>query len=119
MKTELKKIRLIDHEIDSYCPVDLHDFYVAAEALIGVADPDGADIFSFEVSTPGWFARNRMQGPTFARHWMFMDHYDPQELEALVRRIIADAEGDTWDEVANKLARYMFWEFEDYLRIEG
>jgi len=43
-----------------------------------------------------------------------MDHYDPLALEGLARRTIADTRGETWNEIATKLARYMFWEYEDY-----
>ncbi|WP_183721850.1 Imm8 family immunity protein [Rhizobium sp. BK060] len=87
--------------------------------MIGIAGQEGAEIFSFEVSTPSWFAENRMDEPTFVRHWIFMDHYNPQALEALVRRTIADTEGETWNEIATKLARYMFWEYEDYQPFEA
>ncbi|NRQ16829.1 hypothetical protein BHMPCIPO_04090 [Ensifer sesbaniae] len=43
-----------------------------------------------------------------------MKEYDFVALTQLIRDTVSSAQGETWTEIANKLGRFMFWEFEDY-----
>ena len=114
MIAEVKSIDLIDHENWAYWPDDIEDFCVAAEAMIGPLGEDGAEILSFEVCTPKWFAKNRLGSAAFARNIVFVSEYDEQAVKDLVYEIARKADGSSWNEVANKLSRYLRWEFEDY-----
>jgi len=114
MIAEVKSIDLIDHENWAYWPDDIEDFCVASEAMIGPLGEDGAEIFSFEVCTPKWFAKNRLGSAAFARNIVFVSEYDEQAVKDLVYEIARKADGSSWNEVANKLSRYLRWEFEDY-----
>lgn len=114
MKAEIRSIDLIDYDNWAYWPDDTDDFYVAAEALIGPKDSEGAEIFSFEICSPKWFSRHRANSAIFVRHMIFMNEYDEQAVKNAVVELVKNASGDTWTEVAEKLSRYMFWEFEDY-----
>ncbi|WP_273726742.1 immunity 8 family protein [Brucella gallinifaecis] len=114
MRGIIKSIELVDHENWEYWPDDPTNFCVAAEALIGPEDGAGQEIFSFEVCTPRWLEEHGERKPHFVRHVILMHEYDEDALKSLVRRVVENTNGATWSEVAEKLARYMFWEFEDY-----
>lgn len=114
MIAAVKSINLIDYENWAYWPDDVEDFCVAAEAMIGPREEESADIFSFEVCTPKWFSKNRLESATFARHIVFVSEYDEQAVKSLIADIVAKTTGNTWVEVAGKLSRYLLWEFEDY-----
>ena len=48
------------------------------------------------------------------RHYLFMTQFSFDAVERHVLERIAQASGVNWREVANKLARWSHWEFEDY-----
>nr|WP_248305848.1 immunity 8 family protein [Devosia sp. MC1541] len=114
MIATVKSIDLIDHENWAYWPDDVEDFCVAAEAMIGPDGEDGADIFSFEVCTPKWFYKNRLNSAAFARHVVFVSAYDEKAVQNLVVDTVANITGGTWSEIAEKLSRHFRWEYEDY-----
>lgn len=111
---KVKSIDLIDHDNWAYWPEDPLNFCVAVEAMIGPAEEDGAEIFSFEVCTPMWFTENRLKSATFIRHIVFVQEYDEDEIKHLIYRLVAETPGSSWTEIAVKLSRFMRWEFEDY-----
>ena len=110
----VKSIELIDYESWVYRPDDIENFGIAAEAMIGPIDEEGADIFSFEICTPRWFAKNKLGSAAFARHVVFVPIYDEQAIKHLVVDTVRRTTGNTWGEIAEKLSRYFLWEFEDY-----
>jgi hypothetical protein len=119
MRGEIKYFSMVGGEFSDYWPDDVTNFCLAADATIGLENEDGGDIFSFEVCTPKWFAQNRSETPIFARHIIFMNEYDEQGFKKIVEDLVARTHGDTWRDVALKLSRYMFWEFEDYQPYES
>ncbi len=114
MKATVKSVDLIDYENWAYWPDDTEDFGLAAEAMIGSAESDGADIFSFEICTPKWFKRNRLDDATFARSTLFVAEYDEDQIKNHVIKLVQSIEGDSWADIAAKLSRFMTWEYEDY-----
>lgn len=114
MKGEVRSIHLVDYDDWQYWPEDPSDFCVAAEALVGPEGGIGADIFSFEVCSPRWFEKNRGEKGTFVRHILLINEYDPLAIKKVVDDIVSMVSGENWNEVAILLARFMFWEFEDY-----
>lgn len=114
MKAIVRSVHLIDHENWDYWPDDPFEFCVAAEAMIGPQSENGTEIFSFEVCSPRWFERHRGDKGMFVRHVLLVNEYDEQIIKNAVTDIVEKASGATWRQVATKLARYMFWEFEDY-----
>lgn len=114
MKAIVKAIDLIDYENWAYWPDSTEDFGVAAEAMIGSAESGGADIFSFEICTPIWFKRNRLDDLAFARSTLFVAEYDEDQIKNHVIKLVLSIEGDSWVDIAAKLSRFMTWEYEDY-----
>lgn len=114
MRGEIKSIHLIDYDDWQYTPDNPLEFCVAAEALIGPEGMEGLEIFSFEICSPQWFAKYRGRGATFIRHMLFVNEYDEEAIKNAVAELVTQFSAETWVELANRLARYMLWEFEDY-----
>ena len=51
---------------------------------------------------------------TDVRHHLLMESFDWPTLSSYIKRRVHECEGATWREVAEKLARLGYWEFEDY-----
>lgn len=106
-------------DLDTYRPPDADDFSVWVQAEVGPSDGPGSEIFGISVCSTKGLARdaasNGSKGFWFVRHRLVIDRWDT----ALIRRAIEDqcrrCSGATWREAAEKLGRYMFWEFEDYV----
>jgi hypothetical protein len=123
MRAEIRSIRSSDADVlDSGLPVeewqpsDPETFYVYLEIEVGVRDELGEDVFGVDVCSPKWLLHQEGAGKGYlwARHrlilWRWNFKLVRQAIEELVRRV----EGPDWTSVANELARYMKWEFEDY-----
>lgn len=104
--------------LDSYVPPIADDFGVLVSALIGPDDGEGEEIFYVTVCSPTWLARAAMaenaKGFEFVRHRLVVERWDPQLFHRAVSDLCSHASGSDWSEVANKLSRYLHWEFEDY-----
>lgn len=81
----------------------------------GTVGGQGGDLFQIEVCTPEGLADLiRRDGIVSGRHRLFMEHIDTARVEAWVQDRLRRIDGETWTEVAEKIARLGFWEFEDY-----
>jgi hypothetical protein len=47
------------------------------------------------------------------RHFLFVLGYNLKNILTRIRHLIESCYGDDWDEVAEKVGRIGFWEFED------
>lgn len=97
-------------------PPEAADFGVNVTVLLRPAGGEGEESFQLTVCTPAWLAENvaMPKGFAFVRDHPVVERWDEQ----LVRRAIQDVclrnEGSDWHDVATKLSRYAYWEFEDY-----
>jgi hypothetical protein len=48
------------------------------------------------------------------RHHLFMREYSYEELKDFLEKYCSRCMGSSWSEVAEKVARIGYWEFEDY-----
>lgn len=84
-------------------------------AEIGVAGQRGADAFEFDVCSPEWLETELESYPIIpGGPRLFMLRFDPDAVEAYVRKRLLHANGEDWATVANKVGRWARWEFEDY-----
>lgn len=114
MKAEIKRFSMVDEEFDSYWPEDCRFFGVGMDVTIGPIDFDGGDNFSFLVCTPMWYEKNGLGSGGLIRHVLFVPEYDEGNIKRIVNEMIEKSTGSDWTEISKKLARYLFWEFEDY-----
>lgn len=114
MKAVIRSYSMVGEELNSYWPDDPADFCIGMDVIVGIQGGEGGDIFGFEVCSPKWFQKNRAQDPAFSRHVLFINEYDELAIKTAVERLVSEVSGETWNEIANRLSRFMFWEFEDY-----
>ena len=98
-------------------PEDPAEFAFLATLSVGPSDGPGEETFGVQVCTPEWLAR-RCEAEPFVdvRHTIMttIAGYSEGGLRSYLTRRVEQATGETWEEVAEKLARLGQWEFEDY-----
>ncbi|PXX54029.1 immunity protein 8 of polymorphic toxin system [Nocardia tenerifensis] len=106
---------LTDTDPAAFAPDDPEKFVFLVQMLAGPSDGPGEESFQFEVCTPGWLLeRTRREGPVNGRHQVIVEHFNWSALEIYFQRLVTRCWGSDWNEVATKLGRYGYWEFEDY-----
>lgn len=97
-------------------PDDPEHFAAEVTPYIGPAEGRGADLFEFQVCTPRWLVEQASmpKGFAFLRHHLLVERWDAGLVERAIRDLCLRTEGEDWQEVATKLSRCGYWEFEDY-----
>lgn len=115
MRAELKFLHSPDVDLDSYYPEDPSNFSFLLQAMIGIEGKDGHDSFDIMVYTPQWLLQHHNDSDVvFGRHTLIVFDYDIGRLRAAISRYCEYTFGDDWLEIAERLARIGYWEFEDY-----
>jgi hypothetical protein len=84
------------------------------ELTIGTEDSPGGDLFGFTVVSPQALIESETKPAMWGRHHLIVMDYSWQTVLDQVNKVLDICEGETWSEVAGKLSRYFYWEFEDY-----
>ncbi len=104
--------------LEDYVPPLPSDFVIFVQAEVGPSDGEGSEVFGVSVCSPDGLSRTAMSGShkgfAFVRHRLVVERWDTVVIRRAIEDICRHSNGDTWDEVARKLGRYMHWEFEDY-----
>jgi hypothetical protein len=75
----------------------------------------GADLFHVEITTPEAFrAVIDRTGILLGRHYLIVDNFSRPRVEAFVSKLISQRDEASWDDLAAKIRRLAYWEFEDY-----
>ncbi len=96
---------------------DPGEFLLLARLMVGPSDGPGEESFDVEVCTPDWLARRcAAEGFIEGRHKVVttVDTFTESGLRSFLTRRVENVHGQTWREVADKVARLGHWEFEDY-----
>ena len=110
---ELKDLSSTDVScLQSYRPDG--PFGIVVFAMVGPAGGEGAESFQITVCTSEWFAQNAKTKVASGRHHLFMREYDYDELKQYLVNYCSACRGSSWEDVAEKVARIGYWEFEDY-----
>jgi hypothetical protein len=99
--------------LDSYFPDDQENFSLWIELKIGPDTEDGINYYRILVCTPEWLSQNIWE-PSWGRHMLIVREYDYPVIEKFVHDYVSQYTGDEWSEIAEKIARNLSWEFEDY-----
>lgn len=94
-------------------PDDPENCCVLIEVEIGPSESEGAEVFSFEVVTPG--AIQSLPAPSWLRGYLLLPEFSWAGVEEAVNKLVTQCTGSNWDEVSNKLSRSLGWEFEGYV----
>jgi hypothetical protein len=116
VRAEIKRLHSPDvPNLMTYVPEDPGDFAFLLQITAGPVGVDGEESFDVVVCTARWISHHL--GPErilVGRHYLVVDSYDYRRLEGFLRRYVGQCLGNTWEEVAIRLARLGKWEFEDY-----
>lgn len=116
MKAELKSLHSIDLPggvPDS--PPNPKSFWIVVQAEIGPIAEEVADVFTFYVTTPAKLAEILKVSPhQVGLHLLIVREFDWTVVEGALQRIVSQAEGETWEELATSIGRHGLWEFENY-----
>lgn len=94
-------------------PVERQDFWVIMKADIGTVGAEGADCFTFYVTSPNFLSKSIAHDECqIGRGLLILNEFDWDQVERAVTTICAQAEGDTWEQIAAYLSRYFHYEFE-------
>ncbi len=99
----------------AYRPVDPDRFAVTLRLLVGPSDAEGEESFDVTICTPQWLGQEcGRNGFVLGRHHLVVLSYDFASIRRILVKLVERYSGSTWQEVAAKVSRIAFWEFEDY-----
>ena len=86
--------------------------------MIGPEGLDAAESFDVEICTPAWIAKRHdsrdYPDVVLGRHMLIVFAYELEKIRDAIAQYCERCSGDTWMDIAPKLARLGAWEFEDY-----
>ena len=100
--------------LEDVYPNDPENFRIDVEAVIGTKGSKGADNFIFYVATPKYLETKFGEDAVFLRHYLLVKDWNPAVIKARIVKLVSTTTGNDWKEIATKLSRYGYWEFEDY-----
>ena len=93
---------------------DLQSFF---RLTVGPSSGDGEESFDVTVCTPSWLDLECLRdGFVVGRHHLIVLSYDFEFIRRTLVKFVERYSGGTWQEVAVKVSRIGYWEFEDYER---
>ena len=116
MKPEIKSIYSFDVEdLETYKPTDPTSFAFHLRLIAGPQSEPGEESFDMKVCTPKWLLENHgAEEVIIGRHLLIVMEYNYRRIVKRIKEFCDTCTGDTWTEVAEKLSRLGYWEFEDY-----
>ncbi len=93
-------------------PPNSEDCRIGIEVTIGSKGQPGEEIFSFDVVTPKYLARESIT--QWGRGLLIVHEFSWTTVEKALQQLLAHAHKDTWHESATVLSKEMNWEFENY-----
>ena len=117
MRAELKGLHSPDVDnLISYSPPEPDEFGFLLQALIGPAGEEGTESFDMIVCTPKWLAQKYgVDAVVLGYHHIIMFEYSFERLQARLERLCNRTSGNSWGEIATRLALIGKWEFDNYV----
>lgn len=83
--------------------------------MVGPDGDPGEESFDVLICTPSWLSdRVEEAGPMHGRYCLIMKSLDLSLGSQIMRNKIESMAADDWPQLANKIAGFAYWEFEDY-----
>jgi hypothetical protein len=104
----------IEDEISSYWPAETDNFGTWIRLSVGPVDEIGVDYFDLFVCTPQWLSNELERNPVaqWGRHSLIVKEYSLDLITDQCERLVWRCSGNDWLTIAQKIARYAYWEFE-------
>ena len=115
MNAVLRSISTIDGtDPAQYKPIE-QSFSLTLRLLIGPAESEGEESFDLLVCSPAALEKECDRGGfVLGRHRLIVKEYNWLFLRQTIEKLIGRCNGDDWREIAEKIGRIGYWEFEDY-----
>ena len=116
MKAEIKAIYSLDiDDLQRYIAPKEDNFSFHLRVIAGPQFEPGEESFDLTVCTPKWLLENHGKDDVIiGRHYLIVMEYSFDRIVKAIRDFCDRCVGNTWTEVAEKLGRLGYWEFEDY-----
>jgi Immunity protein 8 len=116
MRPTIRHISTIDgNNPTEFQPHDADNFSVTLRLIIGPTHSAGEESFDITVCSPSNLVKEcERDGFVLGRHRLIVCRYDFGLLRRILVKLVENCHGDTWQDVAAKLNRIAYWEFEDY-----
>jgi hypothetical protein len=116
MHAALRRICTIDgDDAATFQPAQPNRFAVVLRLFVGPSSGDGEESFDLTVCTPSWLdAECERDGFILGRHHLVVPSYNFEFIRRTLIKLVECYGGATWQEVADKVGRIGYWEFEDY-----
>lgn len=83
--------------------------------IVGPKGEDGEESFDVEICTPKWLlSKHNKEDVINGRHKLIVLEYNSDRIQNYINKYVQTCYGNTWKDVAAKLSRLGYWEFEDY-----
>lgn len=116
MKAELKGFDSPDiYDLEKYYPEIEDNFCFYLEISVGIKDEKGAEQFGITVCTPKWLLEYKNKEEIFfGKNYLLVFEYNYSKIYRKIKSYIDKLDGHSWEELAMKIGRISYWEFEDY-----
>ncbi len=116
MHAALRRICTIDGDDPiSFRPAEPHRFAAVPRLFVGPSPGHGEESFDVTLCTPLWLRdKCDREGFLVGRHHIVVLAYNYEAIEGDLRRLVERCSGATWQQIAAKVSRIGYWEFEDY-----
>ncbi|WP_447642282.1 MULTISPECIES: Imm8 family immunity protein [Chitinophagaceae] len=116
MRAELKSFISPDiRDLEKHYPEFGDNFCFYLEISVGLKNEKSSEQFGITVCTPKWLLDNKKgDGIIFDKNYLIVFEYNYQRLYNKIKSYIEMQNGSTWEELALKMGRISYWEFEDY-----
>ena len=116
MKAKIKSFHSADIEdLYNFIPKDSENFSFLLELMVGPENREGEESFSIQICTPKWLLSTLKKDEVISgRHFFIVQEYNFDRILKKIKKIIESCNGLDWNEVAKKVNRFGYWEFEDY-----
>jgi len=115
MKAVLKGYHSPDvYSLPDYVPENKKSFGFLLQLFVGADDGEGYESFDVVVCTPKWLSDTHSKDEVvIGRHYLIVFEYNFAHIMEEVQGFLDTCTGETWREVALKVGRLGYWEFED------
>ena len=115
MKAEIRGYHSPDVDLENWTPDNLGCFGFLLQVFVGPQGADGEESFDFIVGTPSWLEQIYGRGAVVLGHsHVIVFEYEFEKIRHAIERLVSHVEGDDWEGIATRIARYGAWEFDDY-----
>ena len=99
--------------LEDFAPSDPEDVDMCLVAHIGSEGEVGMDLFYFRLLTPKSLNRRLWADRyVWGREVLVVERFDYKFVYGLVKALCDRIEGDSWEEIAQRLSPYVTWEYD-------